>query len=285
MNRRWRQKNLFLILVIVLSLGLFGCGSSEKIGNGEEEEQDTLSDNIKQVGEPAYLSNDDGGEMTLIITKWGTDRAMLTFDKLLCIEYEMENTGETDITIGNSLFDIYADDYKVEQSYFEDEANMITTVAPGRKVSGKIYGVVDADNVSNIELQIGDITIAIKGNKVTQEGFNNQLLKPDEVNFASASEELIEGISGRYTDSLDSSNTIDINMYSVPEGNVVGTASVADGTYEGELIEIKTNVYQLLYEDVTPIVVSFSKGRFESAINAYAYYGGYKIASGKKDVS
>ena len=265
MNMKWRKMSAFFAMMVVLSLGLCGCGdsdSSEETTSQEstEEEAETVeSDVAKQVGEPIYLTDANGGTMTLTINDWGKDYETLSSKKLLYVEYEIENTGDTDVSFGNSVFEIYADDYTVEQSYIEDGADMLSTIAPGRKANAKLYGVMDPDNVTNIELQINDIVIAIKGEKVTQEGIENQLITPEEVDYAAAAEEYISDISGYYQNTQKKSENAEINIYPEPEGNVIGTASTSNG-YEGELVEITTNVYQLICDESDPIVLSFTYG-------------------------
>lgn len=265
--------------------------STEQVNDSENNEsqssesQDNESESsVKQVGEPIPLSDGDGGKMTLTITEWGAQSDNLSFgtfsfNRVLYVAYEVENTGNKEMTVSNGLFDIYADDYAVEQTY-GDDYSMLTDIAPGRKVSAKLYGDVDPDSAKNIEIQLNNVLIALKGDNVTQEGINNQLLTSDEVNYVSAAAEQLSEISGLYRNTNKSSEVINVSMYSSPEENVVGTAQISYGSgYEGELIEIKTNVYQLICDETDPIILSFTQD-YDGTIIAHVYRGLFEITKG-----
>lgn len=285
-----KRKLLFCILVFVL-LVLTACGGSESEESDQEsgtsgfdESEEAAVNRAYQVGEPMeILSESDDGKMNVTITDWGTDYDTswlasgsildgLNAQSTLYIDYEVENTGSSTMVFDNSEFSIYADDHVVEQSYGEKAASM-TRVSPGRKASARLYGAVDPSNVSNIEIEYYGAIIAIKGENVSQEGFKNQLLTPDEVQYASAASEPLTGLSGYYQEAVKSENNVEIEMYSYEEGGISGTAKIQCGwiKYEGELAEIDTNIYQLIYNGGNEVVVSFlGNGYGEKEVCVYA---------------
>lgn len=56
---------------------------------------------------------------------------------------------------------MYADDYAVETKWNED-TKIAEKLAPGRKITGKIYANFNADNAKNVELQVHDSIVLIK---------------------------------------------------------------------------------------------------------------------------
>lgn len=183
--RKW-----MLVGVAVLCMfALGGCGEfaesivdnlSEQIegNNGGGSNTDNADPRIYQVGEPMTFNMKNGGMARVTITGWEKKyEKPMTYDALsvlsakpyLIVNYEVENVGDETICVNDSDFDIYADNYAVEQSYWEGDSLFGADLAPGRKESGLLCGDVDSDNVSNIEIQIANVVVVLKDESVTQD--------------------------------------------------------------------------------------------------------------------
>ncbi|WP_270289555.1 DUF4190 domain-containing protein [Enterocloster citroniae] len=70
-------------------------------------------------------------------------------NKIIRLEFEYENVGKTDQSISFYSFTGYADGYKADAWYYEDD-NISGTISAGKKVKGSVYFEVpdDAQNIT-----------------------------------------------------------------------------------------------------------------------------------------
>ena len=126
----------------------------------DEESPDSVYYNM---GDTVSFSSENGGELDITLTDYGTEYDVFTNEKSLYVEYEITNTGKVPINVGNSMFHIYADNCSIAQSYVSDMAVMIETISSNRSIKGRIYGEVDIDSVNVIEIEVGNIIFIVKG--------------------------------------------------------------------------------------------------------------------------
>lgn len=141
-------------------------------GINEDANKDANNGGIErvkhQIGDTVTLETEDGAQMEVTLTDWGYDSNTFTNEKLLYVGYEIKNVGNVSFTISNAIFNIYADDYNVEQSYSASSDMSVASaeLSAGRKVAGRVYGNIDPDSVETIDLEIGDVIFAIKDGNV-----------------------------------------------------------------------------------------------------------------------
>lgn len=75
-------------------------------------------------------------------------------NKFIFIDLSIQNTGDTDLSVGSTSFTCYADDTKCSQSVVtaDDQMDIIATVSPKKYLKGKIYFEVPKDS-QNIEVE------------------------------------------------------------------------------------------------------------------------------------
>lgn len=76
-------------------------------------------------------------------------------NKFIYFEFEFENIGNTDTSVGSFVFDCYADGYEAKQTYLATDDNVmisITTLSTGRKTRGIVVFEVPQD-AENIEVE------------------------------------------------------------------------------------------------------------------------------------
>lgn len=125
-------------------------------------DEESYAINDYYLGDSAEFITDNGGKITVTFTDWGTDYESLTQTELFYVQYEIVNTGEITVSVGNSLFDIYADNYAVSQNYLSTDVVRSEDISPNRSIRGRIYGEVDPYSVQKIEVEIGDVAFLIK---------------------------------------------------------------------------------------------------------------------------
>lgn len=135
---------------------------SDASGKGAEDSQ---SENGKyEIGDTIDLVDENSGEMALVFTDWGT-----TYDiegkPVLYISYNIKNTGNRDIQVGDGMFGVYADNYKVSTTCLVDPDESVTyaNLSAGRNIEGKVYADINPDGASNIEVECGNVVVAVKG--------------------------------------------------------------------------------------------------------------------------
>ena len=141
--------------------------TSEK--EGMDDVTDIIEDNIDisssekhYVGDAIELHEENGAAIRLCVTEWKSCYIEGTLDKILYVSYQVENIGDISTTVGNGMFNVYADEYVVDQYYMEGTIAPVE-ISPGRKFSGQLYAKVDPDKVfSSLELEVGDAVIVLK---------------------------------------------------------------------------------------------------------------------------
>lgn len=113
------------------------------------------------LGDPVEFLTDNGVRIEVTLTELGTYYESLTETLLLYIQYEIVNTGEVTVSVGNELFDIYADNYAVSQNYLPPDVVRSEDISPGRSIRGRIYGEADLSSVQKIEVEIADVAISV----------------------------------------------------------------------------------------------------------------------------
>ena len=229
----------------------------EEIGSVSASE----SGGTYSIGEtvPMYVEWDGGhGEYNLTITGWEAIYNSAYGETNIGITYTVENTGEANIFVGDSMFAIYADDYAVEESYMEDNMPSSADLSSGRKFDGILYGKINPENASNIELECGDVVFVLKESAQPETTVSNSGtgIIPDALTYSTDAIPYMD-IAGSYSGIKASCS---LSMYSSFDGEAVGVISINDATttYSGEIIELQTNVYQVLSEDGKTIIFGVS---------------------------
>lgn len=65
--------------------------------------------------------------------------------KYVTAEFEIENTGNTDMTVSYYDFECYADGYSVDHAYVDDDNELSATISTGRKAKGTVNFEVPED--------------------------------------------------------------------------------------------------------------------------------------------
>lgn len=267
-----------------MSLMLFSaCSLSENETASESDTSDSSESIVNQIGEAVTCVTEDGAKINITIKNYGSTVEGIT--QILYVDYEIENVGNQTVSIGNSMFSIYADDYTVEQANLGNKAVILENVAPGKKVAARLYGNIDPEDVNKIELMVGNVPFAIKGEGVSEEALERRLLNENQVSNVSADEEVLTDIAGTYEEFEEiwgskKKKKVTVNLFTSPEGNRVGNAEIEIplyGTYIGEFVEIKTNVYQLL-DQVKPVIISFKIDMMQK-LCVHVYVNGINIAT------
>lgn len=307
---------LKIMLMVVLVIGvssLWGCGSvmeevpviddegnlvyetddpeetKENIDTIEDGETENNGDARYYVGETVAFKTSNGGKFNITLTDWGKVKG-LSGDPITYIKYMIENIGSETVTVGNELFDLYADDYSVDTAFpvAADEVGDEVygrDLSAGRKLESVIYMEINPDNVTVIEVECGDAVFVLKdestanGSTVMLDG--NSL---DNVSIPSDMEidsEPIESyrLSGYYGGMMGQS-TISLSIYSSTEDEIgIGNADIyVEGgqySYYGEIVELTTNVYIVAADTDNEVLLSVST--WEDTIMLHLYVDGQLI--------
>ena len=244
--------------------------STETTDTTETADETKVSDKRHQIGETVEFNVDGGGEVAVTITDWGTSQSA-TGTPYIFANVIMENIGDTTVTASHSLFDIYADDIRL--THIITEKGLLSTgeISPGRKAVGAVYGEGDGTTANVIEVECGGSVFVLKdGNEVTDEDSRN-VVSADEDTSGSVSlpsdikvdSEKIDyaALSGNYG-GMQGMSSIDIGMYSSPEGASVGNADVyvqgGEYSYAGEISEVATNVYKVANTEGKEVLLAVS---------------------------
>lgn len=132
----------------------------------ETNEDTTEADNRYKIGDTAKFSTENSGKISVTLDEWGSVKREFEEDTILYVNYTIENIGEERVTVGNSLFDIYADNYSIGQTYYGDDYIMSADLSVGRKVDGTIYAEVNPDDAKVIEVEFSDAIFVIKDESI-----------------------------------------------------------------------------------------------------------------------
>ena len=124
-------------------------------GNQTKEEVATKTDNYIGLNETVAFNMQNGGMINVTFTECGSK------NDIAYITYVIENIGDVDVTVGESMFSVYANDYIADLNYGE-QAEYEETISSGRKVSGKLYPNIIMDKVVKLEIECGDIVFLLR---------------------------------------------------------------------------------------------------------------------------
>lgn len=124
-------------------------------GNQTKEEAATNTDNYIGLNETVAFNMQNGGMINVTFTECGSK------NDIAYITYVIENIGNIDVTVGESMFSVYANDYIADLNYGE-QAVYEETISSGRKVSGKLYPNIIMDKVVKLEIECGDIVFLLR---------------------------------------------------------------------------------------------------------------------------
>ena len=128
---------------------------------------DPDSQEAKQAVGNYYSAGDtiqytSGQVITIVNTGKYTDRSNI----YAYVEVDVENRGESDITLDNFDGIFYGDDYLLAPGYPTDseaEPLLGAVIAPGRKNHGKMYAKCpDYDSLTRIEMELDDCVVVVK---------------------------------------------------------------------------------------------------------------------------
>ncbi|MDE5939643.1 MAG: hypothetical protein K2H37_11235 [Lachnospiraceae bacterium] len=128
----------------------------ENEANGISEAQIASDDRKYLIGESVqlYEQDNDNQVINVTLTDWG--RLYGASDgKSMYVDYTIKNIGEDSVTVGESLFDIYADNKKIdlldgEKSIWSEE------ISKGREINGRLYADIIPNKYTEIEVECGD---------------------------------------------------------------------------------------------------------------------------------
>lgn len=160
---------LFIILFLIF-FTVFSTLLAKKQGNSQKNndiiyqntvnapsetpayEEDTNTFNVGELFESekvniSYLDSGDYSSDNMFIEP-------ASGNKFIYIDLSIQNTGDTDLSIGSASFTCYADNTKCSQSVVtaDDQMDIIATVSPKKYLKGKIYFEVPK-NSQNIEVE------------------------------------------------------------------------------------------------------------------------------------
>ena len=124
-------------------------------GNQTKEEVATNRDNYIGLNETVAFNMQNGGMINVTFTECGSK------NDIAYITYVIENIGNIDVTVGESMFSVYANDYIADLNYGEHSVYE-ETISSGRKVSGKLYPNIIMDKVVKLEIECGDIVFLLR---------------------------------------------------------------------------------------------------------------------------
>jgi hypothetical protein len=141
--------------------------SGENASDNENSDSASVSeksDSRYQVGETVTLKSSDGGKFVVTITDWGTTEDY-SGNTVLYIKYKIANVGEETVSVGNTLFDVYADNYYIDNTVVPD-ANSVGDSAygdltAGRKIEGVLYSDINPEDASVIEVECGQAAVFV----------------------------------------------------------------------------------------------------------------------------
>ena len=154
-----------------------------EILNPDSQEAKQAVGNYYSVGDAIQYTN--GQKITIISTGKHTDRS----NTYAYVEVDVENRGESNITLGNYEGVFYGDDYLLTPGCPADSVDELLSgavIAPGRKNHGKMYAKCpNYDSLTRIEMELDDCVIVVKDDfaEGQTENTNEDILQPVEKNI------------------------------------------------------------------------------------------------------
>ena len=133
-------KKICTIIILSLCCTLFGCSGQPDSSEFENPQQQKMY----WIGDTINMS--DG--IAVKVTRWDRDNYWDDAGNgYTTIDYEIKNNSDAAVEITNGSFNVYVDDYKVEQRAVED-GNVLNGIVlnAGKKASGTIYVLCDDIN-------------------------------------------------------------------------------------------------------------------------------------------
>lgn len=125
------------------------------------------------IGDTVSMSQTDSsgikGYYNITMTDWGTYKPQYSNDVYVYAEFEVENTGNEEISISQYSFSAYVNNYKVDIGWVAEGDGLSATLSPGRQTNGKVYIQMDPEDVYQLELELGDIIFRFQDNRFTEE--------------------------------------------------------------------------------------------------------------------
>lgn len=111
------------------------------------------------IGDTATFAMENGGVMDVTLTGCGTMYDAIE-GEILYVNYTIENVGDENLYVGDSLFHVYVDNYNVSRT-IGDNSVMSAEISDGRKVDGTIYAPCSLNENSVIEVECADAVFVI----------------------------------------------------------------------------------------------------------------------------
>lgn len=143
---------VFSMLMIILMSDDSNVDNSAETGN-----EINTSSNDRLYVDLGETLNANGLKITCKkVEDWKSDNMFIEADegnKFIRAYFVMENTNDNDYVLGGLDFECYADNSKMEMSYFGDNIiELYSTISSGRKLEGYIYFEVPK-NANEIEIE------------------------------------------------------------------------------------------------------------------------------------
>ena len=221
------------------------------------------------VGETVTFAADNGGEISVTLTDWGS-----TFDGIdqtvLYVSYMIENIGTESVSVGPGLFNVYADDYSIEKtSVLNGAESHYADLSAGRKTDGTFYAAINPEDAAVIEVECGGSVFVLKDAGIT----DSPAVPLDESSLdgvsipsgIKADERSIDPgmLSGSYGGMMGQS-TISLSIFSSQEEGETGIGNaeiyVEGGqySYNGQIAEAAVNVYKVATDTDEEVLLAAS---------------------------
>lgn len=171
-------KTILIIVAVIIIIGIIGAAlggsdsedsspdtttttstdaaeDTESTDEGEQTPEAEEESNIFYPGD--VLETDDLKLSYLSCGEYSDDNILIEpgeGNKFVSFEFEFENTGNTDLSVGSFGFNCYADGYEASQALVTSDNSLtsIATLSPGRKASGIVVFEVPTD-ATEIEVE------------------------------------------------------------------------------------------------------------------------------------
>lgn len=125
------------------------------------------------IGDTVSMSQTDSsgikGYYNITMTDWGTHKSEYSNDVYVYAVFEVENTGNEEISIAQYSFSAYVNNYKVDVGQVAEDDGLSATLSPGRRTNGKVYIQMDPGDVNQLELELGNIIFRIQDSMFPEE--------------------------------------------------------------------------------------------------------------------
>lgn len=205
----------------------------------DTKENETSAGKTCGIGDCVKMETPDGEAINVTILDWGSAYDDI-YGNLVYIYYEIENIGELPVTVGNGMFNVYADDYAMQQFVLAEDAIVSAEISGGRKIAGSVYVEANSDSISKLEIECGNVVWLLKE---PVKAIKSSEIPEDLIRDEQPLDTL--DMSGEYSSVGD--GYASISMYSSVDDEYLGNIDIQFGwSLSGNLIQIDTNVYQVI---------------------------------------